>query len=133
MSSMPAAPAGDPSPGPDLAGLAIGSLTTSLLAVAIALPVAAGAATFTTYYAPRRLAPALGALVDLFAVVPGVVYGLWALHVLLPALGPRLAVTLVLAAVIAPVVAATCQDLLRRTPEGQHEAALALGASRWQA
>ncbi len=136
-----------------------GTLVTSALALALATPLALAVAVYTAELAPGRLARPLAALTDLLAAVPGVVYGLWGLHVLVPALrahvmpllrdtlglgstpffrgpayGPSLlAAALVLAIMITPFIAAVAREVLRAVPAAQREAALALGATRWEA
>jgi phosphate transport system permease protein len=136
-----------------------GTLVTSALALTIATPLALAVAVFTAELAPSWLARPLAALADLLAAVPGVVYGLWGLHVLVPALradvmpflrdtlglgrtpffsgtayGPSLlAASLVLAVMITPFIAVVAREVLRAVPSAQREAALALGATRWEA
>ncbi len=137
--------------------LAFGSLWSSLLALAMAVPVAVGVALFITWYAPRRLSKLLGAVVDLLAAVPSVVYGLWGLMVLAPAMakvyawvGPALGwfpltagrpsasgrtmatAALVLALMILPIVAAICREVFQQVPADSVEAARGLGATRWE-
>ena len=137
----------------------VGTLVTSALALSIATPLALAVAVFTAELAPRWLARPLAALADLLAAVPGVVYGLWGLHVLVPALrahvmpflrdtlglgrtpffagtayGPSLlAASLVLAVMVTPFIAVVAREVLRAVPSAQREAALALGATRWEA
>jgi phosphate transport system permease protein len=142
-----------------LAAALAGTLITAGLALLLATPLALAAALYTAELAPRRLAGPLAALADLLAAVPGVVYGLWGLHVLVPALrthvmpvlrdtlglgatpffrgpayGPSLlAAALVLALMITPFIAAVAREVLRAVPASQRESALALGATRWEA
>jgi phosphate transport system permease protein len=137
--------------------LAYGTLVTALLALVIAVPVAVGVALFIAYYAPRRLAQPLGYLIDLLAAVPSIVYGLWGLlflkvysshlqlwvtryfswtHVLGTSTGTVgqsffLAGT-VLAVMILPIVAAISREIFLQVPQTQREAALALGATKWE-
>jgi len=136
--------------------LVYGTVVCALLALVIAVPVAIGAALFIAFYSPRRLAVPLGYLVDLLAAVPSVVYGLWGLlflkgyslglqkwithwlgwtHVLNTSstLGQSffLAGT-VLAVMILPIVAAISREIFLQVPQTQREAALALGATRWE-
>ena len=137
----------------------VGTLVTALLALALATPLALGVAVYSAELAPPRVRTALVLAVDLLAAVPGVVYGLWGLHVLVPALrahvmpalrddlglgrtpffagplyGPSiLAAALVLAVMIVPFIAAVAREVLRAVPAAQREAAFALGATRWEA
>ena len=131
----------------------------SLFALVLAMPVALGIAIFLTQYSPRRLAGPLAYMVDLLAAVPSIVYGVWGLYVLAPVLKP-LAVWLnenlswiflfdtgtasvagggtiftagiVLAVMILPIITAVSREVFIQTPRGQIEAALALGATRWE-
>jgi phosphate transport system permease protein len=141
-----------------LAGpLAFGSIWAAALALAFAIPVAIGVALFITMYAPRRFAGALGAIVDVLAAIPSVVYGLWGLMVFAPmtaglyrwlaakagwfplfagqpsATGRTiLTAALVLAVMVLPIIAAVCREVFGQTPVLAMEAALALGATRWE-
>ena len=137
--------------------LVFGSLLAAALALLIATPVAIGIALFISHYAPRRLANGLGYVVDLLAAIPSVVYGLWGGLVLAPAvlpvwefLGSRLGwipffsgtvsptgrvmltVGVVLAVMILPIITAVCREVFLQTPRLHEEAALALGATRWE-
>jgi phosphate transport system permease protein len=131
----------------------------SLFALILAMPVALGVAIFLTQYAPRRLARPLAYTVDLLAAVPSIIYGVWGLLVLAPQLRP-VAVWLnhwmgwcflfstgnasvagggtmftggiVLAVMILPIIAAVTREVFMLTPPDQIEAALALGATRWE-
>jgi phosphate transport system permease protein len=132
-----------------------GTLVSSLLALLIAVPIGLGAAIVLAELAPRRLAEPLAFLVELLAAVPSVVYGMWAIFVLVPLVraieaplaarwgscplfsGPpigigMLAAGLVLAIMILPFVASIARDAIRAVPRTQAEAALALGATRWE-
>ncbi|MCI6207188.1 MAG: phosphate ABC transporter permease subunit PstC [Corynebacterium glucuronolyticum] len=134
----------------------------SLVALALAMPVALGVAIFLSNYAPKKLVKPLGFLVDLLAAVPSIVYGLWGVTVLGPTIGPlyewiadsflgniflfqvydnspsfatsrnMLTGGIVLAIMILPVIAATAREVFVQTPKGHVEAALALGATRWE-
>ncbi len=140
-----------------IAVLAFGTVLTSLVAMVLAVPVALGVAIFVTQYAPRRLADLLGGLVDLLAAVPSVVYGLWGLNFLdkhlqpinkglhdhlgwIPLFGDTggqysrsiLLASLVLAIMVLPIVAALSREVLLQIPSSLSEAALALGATRWE-
>jgi phosphate transport system permease protein len=143
-----------------IAALVFGTLFSSALALVMAVPVAVGVAIYITNYAPRRIATLLGYVTDMLAAVPSVVYGLWGLYFLLPHLvglqvflnryvgwiplfsGPRgdvsvysksiLAAAVILAIMILPIIAAITREVLRQVDPSQKEAALALGATRWE-
>lgn len=132
-----------------------GTLVTSLLALALAVPVALGVAIFLAELAPRWMRTPVSFAVELLAAVPSVVYGLWGLFVLRPVLRehvePALAKTLgflpffrgapggsdvllasvVLALMILPTIASVSREVLRAVPDTLREGALALGATRW--
>jgi len=134
----------------------VGTVVSSLLAVCIATPLALGAAVFVSELAPVRLRAPVAFLIDLLAAIPSVVYGLWGLFVLVPflratvmpvmtslqdivpffrgpAYGPSLlAASLVLAIMIVPFIASVAREVLTAVPRSQREAALALGATRWE-
>ncbi|QJR34480.1 phosphate ABC transporter permease subunit PstC [Gemmatimonas groenlandica] len=134
----------------------VGTLLSSLIALAIATPLALGVAIFTVDIGPRRLHEPVAFLVNLLAAIPSVVYGLWGVFVLIPLLrntimpallplgavmplfrgpayGPSLlAASLVLAIMILPYIASVSREVLRAVPPTQREAALALGATRWE-
>jgi phosphate transport system permease protein len=137
--------------------LLFGTILSSLVALLVAAPLAVGIALFTSHYAPRRLAQALGYVVDLLAAVPSIVYGLWGVFVLAPTLQPAyawlaenvgwipffagpasatgrtiLTASLVLAVMILPIVTALSREVFLQTPRLHEEAALALGATRWE-
>jgi phosphate transport system permease protein len=133
-----------------------GTLVSSLLALLIAVPLSLGVALCLSEMAPEWLSRRLGFLVELLAAIPSVVYGLWGIFVLGPWLrdhvepflsdylgflpvfqGPRVSVSMlcagvVLAVMVLPYIAAVCTDVFRSVPQGQREAALALGATRWE-
>jgi phosphate transport system permease protein len=140
-----------------IAPLVFGTVLSAVIALVVATPLAVGVALFTTHYAPRRLAQTLGYLVDLLAAVPSIVYGLWGAAVLGPAsvglatwlsrwvgwlpffAGPvsatgrtMLVAGLVLAVMILPIITAVSREVFRQTPTLHEEAALALGATRWE-
>jgi phosphate transport system permease protein len=141
-----------------LAGpLVFGSIWSSTLALAIALPLGVGVGLYITWYAPRRLAGLLAAMIDTLAAIPSVVYGLWGLMCLAPVMSgvydwaarwlgwfPLFAGTasstgrtigtgaLVLAIMILPIIAALCREVFQRAPAAGVEAALGLGATRWE-
>lgn len=136
----------------------MGTLLSSFLALLIATPLALGAAILGAELAPRGMRTTIGYLIDLLAAIPSVVYGLWALFVLVPLLrsyvmpwiqsipvlrslplfrgpayGPSLlAASLVLAIMILPYIASVSREVLAAVPRSQREAALALGATRWE-
>lgn len=150
------APEADP-PAFGIAVLAFGTLLSSLLAMVIAVPVALGVAIFVTQYAPRKIAGFLGGLVDLLAAVPSVVFGLWGLLYLNQHLQPFnkalhddlgfiplfgdvrsygksiLLASIVLAIMVLPIIAALSREVILQVPSALSEAALALGATRWEA
>lgn len=137
--------------------LIFGTLLISAVALAIATPLSVGIALFISHYAPRRLAASLGYIVDLLAAVPSVVYGLWGGLWLMPKLypiweflaskfgwipffrgpaanPPRVALTaaVVLSVMILPIITAVCREVFLQTPPLHEEAALAMGATRWE-
>jgi phosphate transport system permease protein len=136
--------------------LAFGTLLSSVLALLLAFPVAMGVALFISHYAPRRLAGPLGYVVDLLAAVPSVVYGLWGIFFLndrikdtsaflhdhlgfLPIFRSDeiygrsiLLASVVLAIMILPIIAALSREVFLQVPVANQEAALALGATRWE-
>ncbi len=136
--------------------LLFGTLLAALLSILIAAPLAVGVALVISHYAPRRLGRPLGYLVDLLAAVPSVVYGLWGIGFLqghaLPIYqwleenlgfvplfkGPAttgrtiLTAALVLAIMALPIITAICREVFLQTPTMHQEAALALGATRWE-
>ncbi|WP_067600224.1 phosphate ABC transporter permease subunit PstC [Nocardiopsis listeri] len=145
----------DPSFG--VAALAFGTVLAASIALLLATPVAIGIALFIVYYAPRKLAATLGYLVDLLAAIPSVVYGLWGMMVLAPQLVPvyegmthylgwiplfagpsstsgrtLLTAGIVLAVMILPIITAMSRDVFHQVPQGHREAALAMGATRWE-
>src|SRR3984957_15562712 len=136
--------------------LVVGTLITSTLALLMGVPVAVATAIYLTELCPRRLLSPLTVLVELLAAVPSVVYGLWGIFFLAPKLQPveqwvadRLSfipfigggiVTipnyfiagLVLAIMILPIVSAIAREVMTTVPPDQKEAALGLGATRWE-
>jgi phosphate ABC transporter permease protein PstC len=135
--------------------LLVGTLITSGVALVIGVPVAIATALFTTEFCPPRLRGLLGGMVDLLAAVPSVVYGLWGFFVLIPKLrpaeqwfsdtfsflpfigghvaGPSYFIAgLVLAIMIVPIVSAITREVISTVPPDHKEAALALGATRWE-
>jgi phosphate transport system permease protein len=139
------------------APMIFGTLASSFLALLIAVPLALGVAIFLTEFAPRWLRQPVAFLVELLAAIPSVVYGLWGIFVLIPflrsyvvpplkaALGwtpffqgvfygnSLLAGGIILAIMIVPYIAAVSREVLLAVPGSQREAALAMGATRWEA
>jgi phosphate transport system permease protein len=133
-----------------------GTVVSSLLAILIATPLSLGVALFLTEIAPRRLGVVAGFLVEMLAAIPSVVYGLWGIFVLAPWLrqtvepllkstlgflplfqGPpygvgMLAAGVILAIMITPTISSISREIFRAIPQVQREAALALGATRWE-
>jgi phosphate transport system permease protein len=135
-----------------------GTILTSLIALIIATPLALGGAIFLSDFSPSWLRQPLSFLIDLLAAIPSVVYGLWGVFVLLPLLretvmpflrdtlhlgatpfftgpayGPSvLAAGLILSIMVLPYIAAVAREVLLAVPRAQREAALALGATRWE-
>jgi len=135
-----------------------GTLVSSAVALIIATPLAIGVAIFLSEFSPSWLRQPVGFLVDLLAAIPSVVYGLWGIFVLIPMLrqqvmpflrdglhlgatpffsgpayGPSmLAAGLILAVMALPYISAVSREVLMAVPRSQREAALALGATRWE-
>jgi phosphate transport system permease protein len=135
-----------------------GTIVSSLLALVIATPLAVGVAIFLSEFAPNWLRQPVAFLVDLLAAIPSVVYGLWGVLVMVPfirehvmpfvkdtlhlgdfplfsgaAYGPSMfAAGCILAIMILPYISAVTREVLRAVPRSQREAALALGATRWE-
>ncbi len=140
--------------------LVFGTLLISAIALLVATPLSIAIALFISHFAPRKLAATLGYLIDLLAAVPSVVYGLWGSAVLVPALMPfyqfladylgfiplfappasgeiftgRVAMSagIVLAIMIIPIITAVSREVFLQTPTLHEEAALAMGATRWE-
>src|SRR5689334_16417004 len=114
-------------------GFLWGTLFTALIAIAIAVPISLGVALFITQIAPLRVRRPLIYLVDLLAVIPSVVFGLWGILVLVPHLGKSfLTAGIVLAIMITPIITSLAREVIETTPPGEKEAAYALGATRWE-
>jgi phosphate ABC transporter, permease protein PstC len=133
-----------------------GTLVTSMLALAIAVPLALGVAIFLTELCPKPLRAPISFLTELLAAIPSVVYGLWAVFVLVPVmrevLGPFLEKTLgwtgffegpnfgvgmltasiILAIMVLPIISSLTRDIMTAVPNSQREAVLALGATKWE-
>ncbi len=140
--------------------LLVGTFTVSIIALIIAVPLAFGIALVISHYAPRWLATPVAFIIDLLAAVPSVVYGLWGAFYLAKKLVPMhewlhdtfgswpvlgalfgepnaagkswLTVGIVLAIMILPIITAITREVFSRTPRLHEEAALALGATRWE-
>ena len=137
--------------------LLFGTVLISALALLISFFVSVGIALFISHYAPKKLATALSYVVDLLAAIPSVIYGLWGGLVLVPAIypfwnwvakylgwipifaGPAAnpsrtvaTVSVVLAVMILPIITSMSRDIFLQTPRLQEEAALALGATKWE-
>jgi phosphate transport system permease protein len=116
-------------------GFLYGTLYTAAVAIALSVPVSFGVALFVTQVAPRWLRRPLVSTLDLLAVVPSVVFGLWGLLVLEPALGLQSSFAtagLILAIMITPIITSLAREVIETTPTTDKEAALALGATRWE-
>jgi phosphate transport system permease protein len=110
-----------------------GTVFTSVIAIAISVPVSFGVALFMTEVAPRRVRPPLVHLIDLLAVVPSVVFGLWGILTLAPSLGRSfLTAGLILGMMITPIITSLSREVIETTPASEKEAAYALGATRWE-
>jgi len=137
--------------------LVFGTLWAAALALLMAFPVSIGIALFISHYAPRKIATGLGYAVDLLAAVPSVVYGLWGGVILAPGIRPLyiwleenlgfiplfagptsgtgrtiLTAAIVLAVMVLPIITAVSREVFLQTPRLYEEAALALGATRWE-
>ncbi|MDT5164642.1 MAG: phosphate transport system permease protein [Mycobacterium sp.] len=135
------------------------TLMLALFALALAMPVALGIAIFLAQYSPRRVTGPLAYVIDLLAAVPSIIYGVWGLYVLAPRLRPVatwlnqhlggfflfatgnasvsgggtiFTAGVVLAVMILPIITAVTREVFMKTPQGHIEAALALGATRWE-
>ena len=133
-----------------------GTLVSSLIALILAVPLAIGVAVFITEMCPRILRGPLSFLTELLAAIPSVVYGLWAVFVLVPLLREHvnpwlikllgwsgvftepnfgiglLAAGVILSIMILPVISSLTREVMSAVPHAQREAALALGATRWE-
>ncbi|AZS73454.1 phosphate ABC transporter permease subunit PstC [Streptomyces lydicus] len=139
-----------------IAVLAFGTVVSSIVAMVIAVPVAVGIALFISHYAPRRLSSPLGYVIDLLAAVPSIIYGLWGALFLVPhltglytwlddylgwtgifeygggAARSLFTVGILLAIMILPIVTSVSREVFLQVPKMHEEAALALGATRWE-
>lgn len=143
-----------------MAAILFGTVVSSLIAVAVGVPVAVGVALAISHYMKKRWATLLGGLIDLLAAVPSLVFGMWGLYFLIPhtrgfqqwlssylgwipifknetatvagQYGKSLLMAgVILAIMIIPIVASVCREVFARTPSATIDAALALGATRW--
>ena len=137
--------------------LVFGTVWAAFLALIVATPLSIGIALFISHYAPRRLAQGLGYIIDLLAAVPSVVFGLWGVRVLAPFVAPFyaflnenlgwfplfggnvsgggrtiLTAAIVLAVMVLPIMTSVMREVFLQTPRLHEEAALALGATRWE-
>lgn len=135
------------------------TMLSSFFALAIATPIAIGIAVFLVEYAPRRISRPMAAVIDLLAAVPSIIFGLWGIYILAPAIAPfaewvnstfgwfflfstgKTSVSgggtiftagIVLAIMMLPIITSITREVLRQTPRGHQEAALALGATKWE-
>ncbi len=133
-----------------------GTIASSILALIIAVPLSVGVAVFTTEMCPKAFRGPLSFFVELLAAIPSVIYGLWAMFILVPLLsgyvepflsktlgwtglfvGPQygigmLAAGIILAIMVIPIISSITREVLSVVPQHQREAALALGATRWE-
>jgi len=144
------------------AGFILGTLSTSLIALVIAVPLGVGIAIFLSELCPVQVRGILGTMVELLAAIPSVVYGAWGIFVFIPAFvqpvgnflmnalgnpnkfpylplfqGPffgasTLAAGLILAVMVLPTISSIARDVLLAVPRSQREAALALGSTQWE-
>lgn len=137
--------------------LIFGTIVSSALALLIAVPLSLGVAIFLTEFAPMRIRGPVAFLIELLAAIPSVVYGLWGIFVMIPFLratvfpflkdtlgflpffqgpiyGPgMLSAAVILAIMVMPYIMSVAREVLLAVPNTQREAALALGATRWEA
>lgn len=137
--------------------LVVGTVIAAAIALVIATPISIGVALFISHYAPRRLAHLLGYVIDLLAAIPSVIFGAWGILFLAPAVVPGytwlastlgwipifagpasatgktiLTAAIVLAVMIIPIITSISREIFLQTPKLHEEAALALGATRWE-
>jgi len=137
--------------------LIAGTLITSFIALLVAVPLSLGVAVYLTEFAPPVIRKPIAMIIELLAAIPSVVYGMWGIFVLLPLLqrtvfpalrdvlgflpifrgviyGPSmLAASLILAIMVMPFIMSVSREVLLAVPNSQREAAMALGATRWEA
>jgi phosphate transport system permease protein len=137
--------------------IVIGTLIAAVIALVIATPIAIGVALFISHFAPRQLAAGLGYVVDLLAAIPSVVYGAWGAAFLAREISPAynwlagnlgwlpifqgppsatgktiLTAGIVLSVMVLPIITSLSREIFLQTPKLHEEAALALGATRWE-
>lgn len=137
--------------------LVFGTLISATIAFVLAVPAAVAVALFTSHLAPRPLAMTISYLTDLLAAIPSIIYGIWGIAVLGPAMVPitewleqnlgfiplfagpasttgrtMLVAGMVLALMILPIITAVAREVFQQTPKGLQESSLALGATRWE-
>lgn len=135
----------------------VGTVMAAAIALIIATPISMGVALFISHYAPRKLAQGLGYVIDLLAAIPSVIYGVWGITFLAVQLEPvyewlaqnagwipifagpasatgktMLTAGIVLAVMILPIITSISREIFLQTPKLHEEAALALGATRWE-
>jgi phosphate transport system permease protein len=137
--------------------IVIGTLIAAVIALVIATPIAIGVALFISHFAPRKLASGLGYVIDLLAAIPSVVYGAWGAAFLAKEISPAygwlaenlgwipifqgpasatgktiLTAGIVLSVMVLPIITSLSREIFLQTPKLHEEAALALGATRWE-
>lgn len=137
--------------------LVFGTVLSAAIAIVIAVPMAIAVALFTSHLAPKPLSMSVSYLTDLLAAIPSIIYGIWGIAVLGPAIVPftqwladnlgfipffdgpasttgrtMLTAGIVLALMILPIISAVAREVFTQTPKGLQESALALGATRWE-
>ncbi|WP_026536423.1 phosphate ABC transporter permease subunit PstC [Arthrobacter sp. H14] len=137
--------------------IVVGTVMAAAIALIIATPISIGVALFISHYAPRQLAQGLGYVIDLLAAIPSVIYGVWGITFLAVELEPvyewlaqnagwipifagpasatgktMLTAGIVLAVMILPIITSISREIFLQTPKLHEEAALALGATRWE-
>lgn len=133
-----------------------GSVVSSVLAILLATPLSVATALFITEVAPKRIGGMAASLIELLAAIPSVIYGLWGILVMAPWLQQTIqpwlvdhlgflpffsgapygvsmmAGVLILAIMIVPIITAISREVLLAVPQSQREAAVALGATKWE-
>lgn len=140
-----------------IAALAFGTFMTAVIAMIIAVPIGVGAALFIAFYAPRKLAATMAFVMDVLAAVPSIIFGLWGLQFLMPNMfgltkwlndylgfiplfnntqgiytKSIFIASVVLAIMVLPTMSAITREVFTQVPQAHREAALALGATRWE-
>lgn len=140
-----------------IAALAFGTFMTAVIAMIIAVPIGVGAALFIAFYAPRKLAATMAFIMDVLAAVPSIIFGLWGLQFLMPNMfgltqwlndylgfiplfnntqgiytKSIFIASVVLAIMVLPTMSAITREVFTQVPQAHREAALALGATRWE-